>query len=222
MTQPQQPQTEKLVKVSELLQRGLRETEQSAAELAEAVQVPHEYMADLVAGRRRPPRPGRTDLYEGITSFLRLGRNELVGCASAELAVMAPANGSGPPAKVRRAVLELCEPATAEKLGGDRTKRGSARLADLIQRVLDVAQRAVRRKLSDQVTLRLAAQQGGSTYVAMRFKVLEFLDTTANTLSADQVKDFIQPLIAFWDADIESGVLRVVMRPNDLQDRSHR
>jgi hypothetical protein len=209
-------------KVSELLQRGLRETEQSAADLAEAVQVPHEYMADLVAGRRRPPRPERTDLYEGITSFLRLGRNELSGCASAELAVTALPRGSGPPAKVRRALLELCEPATAQKLERDRTKQGSARLTDLIQRLTDVAQRAVRRKLSDQVTLRIAARQGGSTYVAMRFRVLEFLDATADTLTHDHVTGFIQPLVGFWDADIETGVLRVVMRPNDNQERQHR
>jgi hypothetical protein len=208
--------------VSELLQRGLRETEQSAADLAEAVQVPHEYMADLIAGRRRPPRPERTDLYEGITSFLRLGRNELAGCASAELAVTAPPGGSGPPAKVRRALLELCEPATAQKLERDRTKQGTARLTDLIQRLLDVAQRAVRRKLNDQVTLRVAARQGGSTYVAMRFKVLEFLDATADTVTSDHVTGFIQPLIAFWDADFETGVLRVVMRPNEAQERQHR
>lgn len=217
-----QPPMENPVKVSELLQRGLREKQQSTAELAEAVQVPEEYMADLVAGRRRPPRPARTDLYEGITSFLGLGRNELVGCATAELADTTPSNGMRPSVKVRRALLELCEPATAEALGKDRTKQGSARLTDLIQRVLDVAQRAVRRRLSDQVVMRVAAQQGGSTYLAMRFKVLEFLDATADTLTVDQVNDFVQPLVAVWDTDLETGVLRVVMRPNDGQERSHR
>src|SRR5438093_2097913 len=31
-------------------------------ELAEAVQVTEDYMADLVSGRRRPPAPGRSDL----------------------------------------------------------------------------------------------------------------------------------------------------------------
>src|SRR2546428_481478 len=74
------------VKVGQLLRRRLRELKRTPRELAEAVQVTEDYMADLVSGRRRPPAPGRSDLYAPMTKFLRLHRNDLPTCARAERA----------------------------------------------------------------------------------------------------------------------------------------
>ena len=216
------PPSENTVTVRELLKRRLLETEHSQAELAEAVQVPEEYIADLIAGRRRPPRPARTDVYDRMTSFLKLGRNEIVGCATAEIAGAAPTKLRVPGVKVRAKALELCEPKTAQKLEKARQKDGGAQITDLIQRLLDIAQRAVRRKLADQVTLRLAAERGGGTYVAARFKMLEFLDTTSSTLTAKDITEFMLPLIATWDVDSETGVLRVVLRGHDTEERIRR
>src|SRR2546425_11202533 len=65
------------VKVGQLLRRRLRELKRTPRELAEAVQVSEDYMADLVSGRRRPPAPGRSDLYTPMTQFPRLHRHEL-------------------------------------------------------------------------------------------------------------------------------------------------
>ncbi len=201
-------------KVRELLRRVLKETEHSPADLAEAVQVPPKYIDDLIAGRRQLPRQGRTDLYEGITSFLKLARNELLGCAEAERAQMKPKGAAGPGPEVRKELLALCEPGTVKKLERDRLKNGAARFTDLTQRLLDTTQRATRGKLADQISLRAAATKGDSSYVAMRFKVLEFLDTTPDTMTTRDVAEFLQPLIDFWDVDIETGVLKVVLRPH--------
>src|SRR5439155_206143 len=71
------------VKVGQLLRRRLRELKRTPRELAEAVQVTEDYMADLVSGRRRLPAPGRSDLYAPMTKFLRLHRNDLPTCARA-------------------------------------------------------------------------------------------------------------------------------------------
>jgi hypothetical protein len=103
-----------------------------------------------------------------------------LGCADAERAQAKPKRKAGPNPKVRKELLALCEPSTAGKLERDRTKDGAARLADLAQRLLDATQRATRRKLTDQKSLRGAARHGGSSYVATRFKVLEFLDATGS------------------------------------------
>src|SRR3989449_9982118 len=85
------------VKVGQLLRRRLRELKRTPRELAEAVQVSEDYMADLVAGRRRPPAPGRSDLYAPMTKFLRLHRNDLPTCARAERAAVEAARRPGPP-----------------------------------------------------------------------------------------------------------------------------
>src|SRR2546430_13089297 len=72
------------VKVGELVRRRLRELKRTPRELADAVQVSEIYIADLVAGRRRPPAPGRMDVYAPMTRFLKLHRNDLPTCAKAD------------------------------------------------------------------------------------------------------------------------------------------
>ena len=204
--------------MGELLRRRLRETERSSKELAEAVQLPTEYIDDLIAGRRRPPLPGRTDLYERMTSFLRLSRNDLALCASAERADTAPTRTSGPKANVRRMLLALCEPATARELEERRAQHGSAELVDFIKRLIQVTQGAVRRMPGDRTGLRLAAERSGGSYVAMRLRVPEFLEATPETLTVDDLTRFLRPRVALWDADLQTGVLRVVLRGAGAQE----
>ena len=57
-------QSKKPVRVGELIHKRLRETNRTPMELAEAAHVPTAYIADLIAGRRRPPLPSRTDVYD--------------------------------------------------------------------------------------------------------------------------------------------------------------
>jgi hypothetical protein len=208
--------------VGELLRQRLQEIQRSSDELAEALGVPAHYIDDLMAGSRRPPLPERTDIYGKMTSFLRLGRNDVVACARAERAGAAAASDSSPQAEVRGLLLALCEPATARELEERRARRGGAELAGFLQRVLDVTQGAVRRVLDDQIGLRLAAQDRGSTYLALRFKVLEFLDATADTLTTADLVEFLQPRIARWDVALDTGVVRVVLRAPAPRERPPR
>lgn len=207
--------------VAALLRRRLREIKRSPEELAEAVEVPAHYIDDLMSGSRRPPLPGRTDIYERMTSFLRLGRNDVVACAHAERA-SARARASGPGSSVRGMLLELCDPKTAQQLERRRARHGGSELVGLIQRLLDVVQGAVRRTLDDQIGLRLRAAERGSTYVETRFRILEFLDVTPETLTAKDLSEFLHPRVARWDVDLETGVLRVVMRPQGYRDRTRK
>jgi hypothetical protein len=197
--------------LGELLRRRLRELGRTPEDLAEAVQVPAHYIADLMAGTRRPPLPARTDIYPKMTSFLRLGRNVIIACADAERAGTASSKRSGPGIRVRTQLLALCEPGTARALER-RARRGNAELVGFFQRVLDVTQGAVRRALDDQIALRLAAAERGRTYVAIRFAMLEFLDATAGTLTVQHLSDYLRPRVARWDVDLDTGVLRVVLR----------
>ena len=202
--------------VGELVRRRLQELKRSPEELAAAVEVPAGYIDALIAGSRRPPLPARTDIYAKMTSFLRLGRTEVMACATAERAgAVAPrARATGPGARVRDVLMELCEPGTARTLERRRAKGGGGKseLAGFLQRVLDVVQGSVRRTLDDPIGLRVAAAGNGSTYLELRFKVLEFLDVTAETLTIEDLNEFLRPRVTSWDVDLKTGVLRVVMR----------
>src|SRR5947209_2599157 len=95
------------VKVGELVRRRLRELKRTPRELADAVQVSEIYIADLVAGRRRPPAPGRMDVYAPMTKFLKLHRNDLPTCAKAERDGETKSKRRPHP-EIRRQFLALC------------------------------------------------------------------------------------------------------------------
>lgn len=207
--------------VGDLLRQRLKELKRTSKDLAEALEVPTSYIDDLISGRRRAPLPGRTDLYERMTSFLRLGRNDLVNRARAERAGSA-AESAVPQAEVRKLLLELCEPATAKQLERRRSRAGWSELSSLLERVVGVTQGAVRRTLDDQIGLRLSASHSGRSYEDMRLRVLEFLDATPDTVTIDHLTEFVQPRIARWDVDLPTGVLRVVLRAQEPRERVRR
>lgn len=207
--------------VSELLRDRLKQTKHSSKELAEAAEVPEEYIDQLVSGKRRPPLPSRTDIYEKITRFLELGRNDLAACASAERAGSAERDTTAPDAGSWAMLLELCDPETARELER-RAGRSDSELPGLIERVLGIAQGSVRRTLDDQIGLRIAAAQSGTTFVALRMRVLEFLDATPGTLTVADVTNFVRPRISKWDVDLASGVLKVVLRAHETPERDRR
>ncbi len=206
------PSLKEPIEVRRLLTKRLAELEQTSQALAEAAEVPIEYIDDLIAGNRPPPMPRRSDIYDRMASFLKVALSDLEACATFERGDPTAAKPRMPKPAIRSVLLDLCNPKTAQKLEARRTKRGPAELVGFIQRVLGVVQREVRRSLTDRVGLRLQARHSGKTYEATRLEVLEFLDTTAATLTAADVSKFVQPRIARWDIDIDTGVLRVVMQ----------
>src|SRR2546428_5658139 len=167
------------VKVGELVRRRLRELKRSPRELADAVQVPEIYTADLVAGRRRPPAPGRMDVYAPMTKFLKLHRNDLPTCAKAERDGETKSKRRPHPG-IRQQFLELClDPAKARVLARRLGRKDGVTLERVIVgRLLEVAQGVVRRQLDDDVGIRIAASREGCTYLEWRMEVMEFLDST--------------------------------------------
>jgi hypothetical protein len=204
--------------IGRLLRHRLRELERTPQDLAAAARVPPEYIKDLIAGRRLPPLPGRTDLYDRMTRFLQLGRNDLAESAQAEREAAHTAGGASS-ADVRNLVLGLCQPDTARLLRGRMAKKGPAEVDRLIERLLKITRGSVRRILEDDAAVRMAAMDRGGSYLAMRVRVIEFLDATFDTVTAADYHDFLRPRIAMWDIDLVLDVMRVVFRPQDRRAR---
>jgi hypothetical protein len=199
------------VKVSLLLRRRLRELKRTPRELAEAVNVSEDYMADLVAGRRPPPGPNRSDLYTPMTKFLRLHRNDLPTCARAERGTATVAGRPDP--RVRRQVLELCAPERQRVVQRRFARADGAELEGVIVgRLLSVAQGFVNRKLEDEVGLRMAATRDGCTFLQARMRLLEFLDADSASLTPRDCDEFLRPRITTWDIDLDTRAMRIVLR----------
>jgi helix-turn-helix protein len=210
------------VKVGLLMRRRLRELNRTPRELAAAVQVSETYIADLLTGRRRPPAPGRTDVYDRMTKFLRLHRNDLPTCARAERESLGARRRRLHPT-VRRALLELCEPAKARALARRLPRASGAALEQLIAgRLLEVAQGFVRRQLDDEVGIRVAATREGCDYLDVRMRLLEFLDATSDALTLELYEDFVRPRVASWDLDLATHAMRIVLRSQEPAPRQKR
>jgi hypothetical protein len=208
-------------RLGELVRRALRKLPRSPDDLAAALQVSPQYVHDLIEGRRRPPLPGRTDVYDRMASFLRLGRHAL------ETSALAERRAGGEPAPIEspevvEALLALCEPETARALKKRGARDGGVELARVSQRLLDVVQGLVRRMLSDEIGVRIAAIGRGDSYVALRVTLLEFLDVTPETLTLAHLNEHITPRVHRWDVDLSSDVVHVVLRSHEPRDSGRR
>ncbi len=210
------------VKVGQLVRRRLKELKRTPQELADVLQVSERYIVDLVAGRRQPPPPGRSEVYAKMTRFLRLHRNDLPTCAQAER------DGTTrhrhlPDPRVRAMLLALCEPAKARSLSRRFAHKRYAPLAHLVvERLLEVARGFARRQLEDEVGMRVTASRDGSSFIDVRMRLLEFLDVTPESLTPEDCADFIRLRIASWDIDLETYAMRIILRSQEAAPRQKR
>jgi transcriptional regulator with XRE-family HTH domain len=63
--------------VSLVIRHRLKKLGLEQRDLAAAAQVPESYISQLLARKKAPPAPGRTDIYDKIENFLRLPNGEL-------------------------------------------------------------------------------------------------------------------------------------------------
>src|SRR5437899_12986611 len=65
------------VNVSLVIRRRLEEFGLEQQDLAQAAQVTESYISQLLTGKRAPPAPNRTDIYDKMDKFLKLPSGEL-------------------------------------------------------------------------------------------------------------------------------------------------
>src|SRR5207244_4555024 len=70
----------------------------------------------------------------------------------------------------------------------------------------------VDRRLEDEGGMRVAATREGRSYLDMRMRLLEFLDASADTITVADCEDFVRNRIVFWDIELETRAMRIVLR----------
>src|SRR5213080_1922478 len=74
----------KRMDVALVIRRRLEEFGLEQRDLAQAAQVTESYISQLLTGRRAPPAPDRTDIYDKMDKFLNLPSGELARLADHE------------------------------------------------------------------------------------------------------------------------------------------
>ena len=189
-------------------------TEQRA--LAAAGQVTESYISQLLTGKKAPPAPGRTDIYDRMETFLRLPAGHLATLADVERKNALKKKLADPPAplfkEVRELLLQKCVAKKVQPVRAIFEKEPFGTLERLVtQKLLDVVKRVTRDEFKDEDWLGRVAQGGGRSPEQIRVIGLDFLDTDVFNLSTDNCVTFFDPLIESWDVDLATFGMEIVL-----------
>src|SRR5437899_11072220 len=100
--------------VSQLIQQKLSELSLDQRDLADAAEVTESYVSQLLARKKLPPAPERTDIYEKMAKFLKLPSDRLSKLAELQRRKQLKRDLAGPPApmfgEIRELIVRKCVP----------------------------------------------------------------------------------------------------------------
>ncbi|MGH9632061.1 MAG: helix-turn-helix domain-containing protein [Bryobacteraceae bacterium] len=201
-----------------MIKQRLTELGLDQKDLAVAAQVTESYISQLLARRKAPPAPARTDIYEKIGQFLKLPGGELSRLADIQRRLELKKKIAEPPGPLfeecRELILRKCDPDRRTEVRRIFEKEPFGELERLVtQKILDVAQGLAREELRSEEWLRLMSQLSGRSYEQMRVAILEFLDTDVFQVSVESCVSFLDPMIEGWDIDLKSFGIEIMLNP---------
>lgn len=207
------------------VRRRLKELGTEQRDLAAAAHVTESYISQLLTGKKAPPAPARTDIYDRMERFLRFSHGQLAKLAELERKAAATDAQTDPPAAlltdVRELILRKCAPAKQKGIRAIFERDPFGALEQLVaQKLLDVAKRVAREELEDQRWLRRVARLSGRSFAELRVVGLDFLETDVINLSAVDCATFLDPLIESWDIDLATFGMEIVLNRRLARDSS--
>lgn len=201
--------------VSLLIRQRLTELGLEQKDLAAAAQVTESYISQLLARKKAPPSPGRTDIYEKIGKALKLPSGELSKLAELQRQEELRKRAAEVPRPLfkecRELILRKCNSAREKEVRRIFEKEPFGELERLVtQKLLDVAQGVAKEELRNEEWLRLMAQLGDRSYEQVRVSILEFLDTDVFNVSVENCISFLDPIVDSWDIDLKTFGMQVV------------
>jgi transcriptional regulator with XRE-family HTH domain len=203
------------VDVSLLIRHRLKELGLDQKDLAAAAQVTESYISQLLARKKAPPSPGRTDIYEKIGKALKLPAGELSKLADLQRAEDLRKRVAERPRPLfkecRDLILRKCDSARQNEVRRIFEKEPFGELERLVtQKLLDVAQGVAKEELQREEWLRQMAQLSDRSYEQVRVSILEFLDIDVFNVSVENCISFLDPIIDSWDIDLKTFGMEVV------------
>lgn len=199
-----------------VIRRRMKELGVEQKDLAVAAEVTESYISQLLASKKIPPAPDRTDIYDKIGKFLKLRDGELSRLANLQRKEAMRQKVTDPPRplfrEVRELILDKCVRRKSKQIRAIFEKEPFGELERLItQKLLDVAKKVAKEELESEGWVRLVARLSKRTYEQMRVMILEFLDTDVFHVSVANCVSFLEPLIESWDIDLENFGVEIVL-----------
>ena len=106
-----------------LIRQRLKELGTEQRDLAAAAQVTESYISQLLTGKKAPPAPERTDIYDRMETFLRLPAGKLATWRISSARSVLKRKLAAPPAplfkEVRELILRKCAPGKTQPIARD-------------------------------------------------------------------------------------------------------
>src|SRR5947209_4864565 len=199
-----------------VIKRRLDELGLAQKDLATAAEVTESYVSQLLARKKLPPAPDRTDIYEKMAKFLKLPSDRLSKLAELQRREELKRDLAGPPTpmfgEIRELILRKCTPDKAKQVRAIIEKPRFGELQRLVTaKLLDVVKKVAKEELNSENWLHLVARLAARSYEQMRVTLLEFLDTDIFSLSPENCVSFLDPLIESWDVDLTTFGMEIVL-----------
>ena len=199
-----------------VIKQRLEELGLEQKDLATAAGVTDSYISQLLSRKKLPPAPDRTDIYDKIGKFLKLPAGKLSELVEHQRKDELKRSLGGPPApllkEVRELILRKCAPDKQQQIRSIFERHPFGELERLVtQKLMAVVKRVAKEELESEKWLQLVAQLSGRSYEEMRVIILEFLDTDAFSVSAENCVTFLDPVIEFWDIDLVTFAMDILL-----------
>lgn len=202
--------------ICSIIKTRLAELGLEQKDLAAAAEVTESYISQLLNGKKLPPAPSRTDIYEKLGKVLKLSHGELEKLAAAQRMDALRRNYEEPQGallkETRNLILRKCVAARQKDIRSIFERQPFGELERLVTKtLLDVVSRVAKSELDNQTWLEEVAQLGDRTHEQMRVIILEFLDTDIFNISHEDCASFLDPLIARWDIDLSTFDMEITL-----------
>jgi len=199
-----------------VLRQRLEQLDLEQRDLAVAAHVTESFISQLLSGRKSPPAPARTDIYDQLEPLLKFPKGELGRMAELQRQQELKKKLIASPAplfkEVRELVLSKCQSDKKKQVRAIFEQQPFGEIERLVtQKLLDVAKEVARKELANEKWLRQVAQLSHRSYEQTRVNILEFLDEDVFHLSPQNCVAFLQPLIQSWDIDLKTFGMDVIL-----------
>lgn len=185
-------------------------------DLAAAAQVTESYVSQLLARKKAPPAPRRTDIYDKMEVFLRLPRGELSRLADIQRKEELKKRVADPTLPLfpefRALILRKCRPEGQVRVRTMLEKEHFGALERLVaQKLLDVAKGVAKDRAVSEKWVGLAARLNKRTREQTRAVLHRLMRTNAFTASFETCIPFLDTLIESWNIDLETFGVEIVV-----------
>lgn len=199
-----------------VIKQRLHELGFEQRDLAAAAEVTESYISQLLTGKKLPPEPSRSDIYDKMGKLLKLPSSRLAKLADHQRKEALKRNLEDPPKplfrEVRELILSKCAPEKQKQMRVIFEKQPFGELERLVtQKLLDVVKKIAKNELQSEKWLHSVARLSGKSYEAMRVSILEFLDTDVFSISAENCASFLDPLVESWNINLVTFGMEIVL-----------